>query len=97
VNLVTVGYLVVASVVCLSGCQKQMTAGIAEDQIGSYEMAKRSGDKMQVCAQAQLIEQIYLQAKDETNYQKWQQVSKADCKVAQDGIMKDAMKDMPQL
>lgn len=55
---------------------------VAKDAVEQYEMAKRSGDKMQTCVQAGLVKAAYLQAKDEPAFQKWTATEKADCKAA---------------
>ena len=55
---------------------------VAQDMTEQYNIAKRSGDKMQTCVQAGLVAAAYLQAKDESNYNKWQRTKKRDCKAA---------------
>ena len=55
---------------------------VADDAVSRYEIAKREGNKIQVCVQAGFVSAAYLQAKDETNYQQWKQIEIADCKKA---------------
>ncbi len=55
---------------------------VAQDAVEQYNIAKREGDKIQVCVQAGLVSAAYLQAKDEANYQKWKAIQKADCRAA---------------
>lgn len=40
----------------------------ATDAVTQYEIAKRQGDKMQICVQAGFVTAAFLQAKDEKNY-----------------------------
>lgn len=59
----------------LSDIKKQVT----QDMIDQYEIAKRQGDRMQICVQAGLVCAGYLQAKDENNYRKWKDIEYNDC------------------
>lgn len=52
---------------------------MANDFVKQYEIAKREGDKMQVCVQAGLVGMTFLQAQDENNYRKWKQQEREDC------------------
>lgn len=52
---------------------------VADDAVIQYNIAKRQGDKIQICVQAGLVAAAYLQAKDEANYNKWQSIKKTDC------------------
>lgn len=54
----------------------------ASDVVEQYEIAKRQGDKMMICAQASVVSAVYLQAKDEAKYNEWKEIEKADCKAA---------------
>ena len=54
----------------------------ASDVVEQYEIAKRQGDKMMICAQASVVSAVYLQAKDEAKYNEWKAVEKTDCKAA---------------
>lgn len=55
---------------------------VADDAVDKYNIAKRQGDKIQICVQAGLVAAAYLQAKDESNYNKWQSIKKSDCRAA---------------
>lgn len=55
---------------------------VASDAVQQYEIAKRQGDRIQICVQAGLVSAAYLQAKDEPNYQRWKQTESEDCKLA---------------
>lgn len=61
---------------------KQVEKAVAADQVKQYDIAKRSGDRMQTCVQAGTVKAAFLQAKDEDNYKKWMAVEKADCAAA---------------
>jgi hypothetical protein len=55
---------------------------VAADSVKEYTIAKRQGDAMQICVQAGMVSAAYLQANDESNYQKWKAIEKTDCKTA---------------
>lgn len=55
---------------------------VANDAVKQYEMAQRSGTPSDICVQAMLVSASYLQAKDESNYQRWKQTEGADCERA---------------
>ena len=68
------------------GLQKQATKDlqgihdqVAGDAVKQYEMARRSGTAIDICVQAGLVGASYLQAKDESNYQRWKQTESSDC------------------
>lgn len=52
---------------------------VANDAVKQYEMAQRSGTPIDICVQAGLVSASYLQAKDESNYQRWKRTEGADC------------------
>lgn len=60
----------------------RIEAQVADDQVKQYEIAKRQGDRMQICVQAGLVSAAFLQAKNETEYQRWKAVEAADCRAA---------------
>lgn len=60
----------------------RITNQVANDAVSQYHIAKRQGDKMQVCVQAGMVSAAYLQAKDEANYTAWKDTEKADCAAA---------------
>ena len=47
---------------------------VANDAVTQFEMVARTGDDMQMYAQAGMCAQAFLQAKDEANYRKWKDV-----------------------
>jgi hypothetical protein len=55
---------------------------VAQDAVAQFEIAKRSGDKMQTCAHAGMVSAAFLQSKDETSYRKWQAIEKQECVAA---------------
>lgn len=55
---------------------------VADDAVAQYYIANRQGDKMQICVQAMQVSAAYLQAQDESNYQKWKDIEKIDCTIA---------------
>jgi hypothetical protein len=52
---------------------------VAGDSVEQYVIAKRNGSAMDACAHAGLVSAAYLQAKDETHYQQWEKIERADC------------------
>lgn len=66
---------------------KEIHDQVASDAVSQYQIAKRSSAApVNLCVQAGLVAQAFLQAKDEPNYVKWQAVEGADC--ARAGIQK---------
>lgn len=59
---------------------EDITKKVANDAVESYEIAKRQGDKIQICVQAMLVSAAYLQAKDESNYGNWKTIERLDCR-----------------
>lgn len=55
---------------------------VSSDFESQYEIAKQGGDKVQICVQAQMVAQAYLQAKDQTNFNKWKAIQSSDCAAA---------------
>jgi len=51
---------------------------VAADVVKQYEIAKRSGSAMDAYIQAGLVAALYLQAKDERNYQKWEEIERQE-------------------
>lgn len=60
----------------------QVMAKVATDAIDQYNIAKRGGDAVQTCVQAQSVVAAYLQAKDEADYTTWKATAHDDCKKA---------------
>ena len=52
---------------------------VAKDFEKQYEMSVRSGSAIDVCVHAGLVSAAYLQAHDESNYQRWKQNESLDC------------------
>lgn len=70
----------------LSGCDQLVDQQVqdihdqvARDAAEQYDIARRQGDKIQICVQAGLVAAAYLQAKDEVNYNNWKAIEDADC------------------
>ena len=57
-----------------AGEMQKIENQVALDAEKQYEIAKNQGDKMQIYVQASLVSAAYLQAKDESNYQKWKSI-----------------------
>lgn len=55
---------------------------MVDDQVLQYNMAVRSGSKMDRCVQAGFVASAYTQAKDEANSQAWSGIRNDDCKAA---------------
>lgn len=82
-----------ASVLALVGCDAAVDAQmdstydkVSSDMVAQYDIAKKQGDKMQICVQAGMVSAAYLQAKDEAKYNEWKAIEKSDCAAA--GITK---------
>jgi hypothetical protein len=52
---------------------------VSADAVQQYEIAKRQGDKIQICVQAGLVSAAYLQEKNESSYQQWKAIEQEDC------------------
>jgi hypothetical protein len=84
------GAALALSLSCALGCEQKIAekleldayAKVTADAVAQYGIAKRSGDKMQTCAQAGLVSAAYLQAKDEPKFNEWKATEKADCAAA---------------
>ncbi len=55
---------------------------VVKDSIDQYNLAKKGGDRIEICVHAGMVAAACLQAKDEKKYLKWKEVEKADCKAA---------------
>jgi hypothetical protein len=55
---------------------------VATDAVAQYEIAKRNGTPMDVCAQAGMVSAAFLQVPDEASYSRWKQTEKTDCAAA---------------
>jgi hypothetical protein len=52
---------------------------VANNEVEKYEITRRNGNPVDICVQAMMVSAAYLQAKDESNYQRWKQTQSADC------------------
>lgn len=52
---------------------------VADDAVTQYEIANRSGTRMDACVHAGFVSAAFIQAKDEPSYQKWKAIEKKDC------------------
>lgn len=59
---------------------------VANDFVTQYNLAVKSGDKMEICVHAGFVAAGYNQAHDEKNYLRWKAIEKRDC--ARAGIKK---------
>jgi hypothetical protein len=55
---------------------------VAEDAVKQYDIAKRSGSAIDAYLHAGLVSAAYLQAKDESNYQKWKKIEAEEARHA---------------
>jgi len=51
----------------------------AKEALAQYEMVKRSGSPADICLQASVVSQSFLQANDEPNYAMWKRTEILDC------------------
>ena len=52
---------------------------VSSDAVAQYEITKRGGAVVDICAHAGMVAAAFLQAKDETNYRIWKATEAADC------------------
>jgi hypothetical protein len=62
--------------------EKTISQRVVDDAISQYEIAKRSGSKMDACVHAGFVSAACIQAKDEASFKKWKAIEKADCSKA---------------
>lgn len=55
---------------------------VANDSIDQYNMVKRNGSLIDACVHAGIVAAAFLQAKDESSYQKWKDIEESDCRLA---------------
>ena len=60
----------------------EIEKAVAADAVKQYQIAKRQGDKIQICVQAGLVTAALLQAKDEDDYREWKATEHHDCVMA---------------
>jgi hypothetical protein len=61
---------------------KPLQTQVANDFEEQYTQVKLHGTMMDRCVRAGLVAEGYLQAGDNTNFAKWVDIKKADCKAA---------------
>jgi competence protein ComGC len=54
----------------------------ARDFEQQYQAVQRNGTRMDRCVRAGFVAEAYLQANDDTNFTKWQEIKAADCRAA---------------
>jgi hypothetical protein len=71
------------------GIEKQATQDwgkirlqVANDAVAHYQMAKKGNNFKDMCVQAGIVADAYLQLKDEEKYRSWRNAEKSDCKAA---------------
>ncbi len=69
-----------------SSSVKAVNDSVANDAINEYQIAKRQGDRMQVCVQAGMVAAALLLAKNEADYRTWKNIEHVDC--AEAGIQR---------
>ena len=55
---------------------------VAEDSVKQYDIAKRGGTAIDAYVHAGFVAAAYLQAKDESNYQKWKKIEAEEARRA---------------
>ena len=55
---------------------------VAQDQVQQYNIAKQSGNPIDICVQAGMVAAAYLQAQDQTQYAQWKEIERTDCRAA---------------
>lgn len=59
--------------------QSAIEKRVIDDSIRQYEIAKRSGSKMDACVHAGFVSAACIQAKDEAAFKKWKAIERSDC------------------
>lgn len=59
-----------------------VSAAIAKDQIETYNLAVKGGDKIEIYSNAMMVTEAFKQAKDEENYLKWKAITEKHKKEA---------------
>ena len=52
---------------------------VSTDTLDQYNIAKKHGNRTDICVQAGLVKASYMQAKDEDNFKKWTEIEARDC------------------
>lgn len=61
---------------------KGVEKSVAQDAIKEYELARKGGDKVEICARASFVVVAFSQAHDEQNYLEWKEIERKDCEDA---------------
>lgn len=64
------------------GLTSQVENEMVKQALAEYQIAWRSGDRVQSCVHAGIVAAAYLQAKDEANYNQWLSTEKKECRAA---------------
>lgn len=71
------------------GLEKQTTndmrkieAQVASDAVKQYQITKKSGTPIDICAHAGIVSAAFLQANDDENYATWKRIEAKDCDIA---------------
>lgn len=67
---------------------------VANDAIDQYNVARRVGDKTQVCVHAGLVAAAFLQAKDEAKYREWHAIEERDCEASSKEFQRKFERDL---
>lgn len=80
---------IILALVLLPGCDMaaerrldDIRAQVAADAVERYEIVRESGDPMDRCVQAGFVTAAYLQAGDQSNYERWKMTQRVDCAIA---------------
>lgn len=83
------GIIVAVGVICFffgGGLEKKAAKDmqgiynqVSADAEKQYDITKRSGSAMDACVHAGVVAAAYLQAKDESSYQRWKSTESGDC------------------
>lgn len=64
------------------GGEDHLNNHLADRSTQQYDIAKRQGNRMDMCTQAGVAAQFFLGAKDEKSYAYWKSIQEADCRAA---------------
>ena len=82
ISFIIIGFISVVSTVnsdeYVKSEMENINNQVAKDLIEQYQIAKKTGNKMDAYMQASTIAQAFLAAKDEANYKKWTAIAKEE-------------------
>lgn len=61
---------------------KQVNNKVITEELKKYKMVEKTGTKIEICIQAQMVTQAYLQAGNEEKYKEWHDTQESDCYLA---------------